>query len=487
MERRATSFLGRLLAVVALLAGPALTTAVADESPGVSATSVCPRCGRTRPLTTMPEPSGQFPPRPICAGCGQGFPVGVQAPAGPSYPGSVRSGALASGATPESGAEATPSPAGMAAAAAATAEAGESVPTGLGEGMAGASGALVMFGDQGTIFGIPKPPGPPGLPPNPRPGQVSSLKYETVLPWVRGFKFSENQSPIPQDRVFFDFNFYNNVNYALNGRFRAPLGNIEVYRYFGGFEKTFLGGLASFGIRDTVNAISARSPLPGVGGSSASMGDLNLFLKFVLLQDWAKGQGLGPGGDATFPQFYRAAGTDGYLVSGGLSLTLPTGPGTFAGAPYSASFRNTNIQPYLGYFARRGDFYVHGFEAVAVPCDARDVTLLYNDLGMGYFVYRSESPDALVSAIAPTCEVHLNVPLNHSNPFNLKDPVGTATTVDFTYGANIMIGRRTVLSTAIVTPVTGPRPYNMEVLAILNYYFGGRRRPDSTSPPVLGN
>jgi hypothetical protein len=287
--------------------------------------------------------------------------------------------------------------------------------------------------------------------------------------------------------VFFDFTFYNNVNYAINGRFHAPIGNIEVYRYFGGFEKTFLGGLASFGLRDTINAISARSPVPGVGGSSSSLGDLNLFLKFVLLQDWAKGQGLGPGGAATFPEFYRAAGTDGYLVSGGLSLTFPTGPGTFAGAPFSASLRNTNIQPYLGYFARRGDFYIHGFESLAVPCDARDVTLLYNDLGMGYFIYRSVSPDALVSAIAPTCEVHVNVPLNHSNPFNLKDFVGTATTVDFTYGASIMFGRRTILSTAIVTPVTGPRPYNMEALAILNYYFGGRRRPGATSPPVLGN
>ena len=52
---------------------------------------------------------------------------------------------------------------------------------------------------------------------------------------------------------------------------------------------------------------------------------------------------------------------------------------------------------------------------------------------------------------------------------------------------DILLGRRTLLSTAIVTPATGPRPYNMEVMAILNFYFGGSRRPESLNPPVLGN
>ena len=516
MRRRWISPLGRSIAVLGILTGSAaLNVAMAGEPPSAVGPSVCARCGRPRPAPGAPMPSGQYRSRRICGGCGQEMPIqaGEQRPSAQSA-GSTGAGAVASGsaaavggyesyagapmgapgayagaggpgtaAAAGAGAPLSPTAAETAAAAAAEAgAAGASLPTGLGEGMGGAAGALVMFGDQGTLLGVPQPP---GRPPRPEPGQVSPYKAATVQPWARGYKICESQSPIPQDRVFFNFNFYNNVNYAINGRFGAPIGDIQVERYFFGFEKTFWNNLASIGVRDTINSMSTRSPVPGLGGSSSSMGDLNVFFKLVLIQEWEKGQPLGD--YANLAQFYKAPGSNGYLVSAGMSLGLPTGPGTFAGAPYSQSLRNVNLQPFVGYFARRGNFYVQGFEGIMVPCDARDVTLLYNDIGMGYFVYRSEDPDAFISAIAPTFETHINVPLNHSDPFNLRDPSGTATVVDLTYGFNVVIGRRTLLSTAIVTPITGPRPYNMEVMAFLNYYFGGTRsRGPAVSPPSFG-
>jgi hypothetical protein len=502
MRRRWISPLGWTLAALGLLAGPvAVSAGDAGEPPGQSGSAICDRCGRPRPGPDAPKPSGPYRSRRICAGCGQDAPIAGEEQrlssqsVGASAQGAGMAAAGAAGAygygTPEAagapgaGSELSPSAAATAAAAAAAAEAGPnaaSLPTGLGEGMGGAAGALVMFGDQGTIFGAPQPPGPPF---RPRPGEVSPYKAETVLPWARGYKICEDMSPIPQDRVFFNFNYYDNVNYAVNGRFHAPIGDIQAYRYFFGFEKTFWNGQASFGLRDTVNAISANSPVPGLGGSSSSMGDLNLFFKLILFQNWEKGQ---PTGDySNLAQFYRAGGTDGYLVSTGMSLGFPSGPASFAGAPNSLSYRNTNLQPFVGYFARRGDFYVQGFEGIAVPLDARDVTMLYNDIGMGYFVYRSANPGAIISAIAPTFELHVNVPLNHSDPSNLRDPVGTATVVDLTYGVNVVLGSRTLLSMAIVTPISGPRPYNMEVMTFLNYYFGGsRRRGPVTSPTSYG-
>ena len=77
--------------------------------------------------------------------------------------------------------------------------------------------------------------------------------------------------------------------------------------------------------------------------------------------------------------------------------------------------------------------------------DPHDVTLLYNDIGVGYFVYRDADPDALVSSVAPTFETHVNVPLNHRGAFRFNDPAGTADVVDLTYGVNVLFRRRTLL------------------------------------------
>lgn len=519
MARSWYSPLGWSLATLGLLAGQGLAgRAAADGPPGHVGTSACNRCGRSKPLAGAPLPSGQYQSRTICAGCGQDLPLGstqyqpspqaMAAGAGASgqaggmaAPGAAGAvdgygggasvygpGAEGAGAGAAAGAMAAPGvgeaggAAATAAAAAAAAGAG-GAETGLNEGMGGTDGALVMFGDAGPSFGIPHPPGPPS-----RPGYGSPSPYKagTVVPWIRNYKMAESMSPVPQDRVFFNFNYYNNLNYPINGRFGAPIGNLEAYRYFLGFEKTFWNNMASFGLRDTINTLSARSPIPGMGGTHTAVGDLNLFMKFVVLQHWDAG--LPVGGYSNLAQFFRAPNTDGYLVSTGLSLNFPTGPSQFAGAPYSQSLRNTNIQPFIGYFARRGDFYIHGFEGIAVPTDSRDVLMLYNDIGIGYFVYRSDDPDAFISAIAPTFETHINVPLNHNNPFNLSDPNSTGTVVDLTYGFNAVIGRRTLVSLALGTPVTGPRPFNMEAMAFVNYYFGGRRtrRPAATSPPLFG-
>ena len=101
-----------------------------------------------------------------------------------------------------------------------------------------------MIGDLGPGLSIPQPypPTPPPPPPSPRRASAS-------FPSVRGLKVSENQSPRPQDRVFFTFDYFSNVNGALNLKLGAPVSDILVYRYIFGFEKTFDNGNASIGAR----------------------------------------------------------------------------------------------------------------------------------------------------------------------------------------------------------------------------------------------
>jgi hypothetical protein len=470
MARMASRVRRALVAALGLWAGSA---AVAQESGPVDAAAKAGLPGygspqaKSYPSAPGGTPGGKMPGAPSAApGAGaQGAaptPPGAPAPVAPAE-------------TPPA---AAPSPEAEALNAAATFSPAE------GGAMGGAGGVFNMLGDQAPIFGRPTPPSPPHQPG--RPTGVSGIlatKGGTSVPWIRGFKISDNQSPLPQDRVFANFNYFNNVNYAIDRKFNAPVNGIQIYRYLAGFEKTFLDGLASVGLTESINNLSAVSSNPNLGGTHTAMGDLSLFTKLVLFQSWEDSRPTNALGGFGYPA--QVGGRNGGLISAGMAVTMPTGPGGFAGAGFSKSFRDVGLQPFLGYFYSRGNFYLQGFEAIDVPTDPNDVTMLFNDIGMGYYLYRNPNMDTFITAFAPTFEVHVNVPLNHRDINNVNDPVGLSTVVDLTYGGNIQFGQRTVLLLGAVTPVTGPRPYAVEALALLNFYFGGRQRPIAL--PMAGN
>jgi hypothetical protein len=180
----------------------------------------------------------------------------------------------------------------------------------------------------------------------------------------------------------------------------------------------------------------------------------------------------------------------GDLLSAGLAITAPTGPGRFAGFDtFAPSVHATSFQPFLGYIFNAGRMYFHGFTIVDVMTSGQQPVLLYNDFGIGYFIRRFD-PNALVtpaiSMIAPTFEVHITDPLNHRNPFSTTDPAGMTDIVNLTYGLNVGIFRRTLLTFGLVTPVTSPKPFDFEAMAFLNYFFGPAPRRQVPTPPVLG-
>jgi hypothetical protein len=115
---------------------------------------------------------------------------------------------------------------------------------------------------------------------------------------------------------------------------------------------------------------------------------------------------------------------------------------------------------------------------------------MYNDAGIGYFIRRPEANSTVtpaISLIAPTFEVHVNTPLNHADVYNLRDPVGGQNVVNLTYGLNIGFYERTLLTFAIVTPVTSPKPFDFESMVFLNYFYGRSLIRPTTTPPVIGN
>ena len=195
-------------------------------------------------------------------------------------------------------------------------------------------------------------------------------------------------------------------------------------------------------------------------------GDLNVFAKYILGENQETGS----------------------LISAGLSLTLPTGPAQFAGASYLPALHPTTIQPFIGYIWNIDRFYLHGFLAVDAPVSTQVAMMVYNDIGVGYFLYRDtdDNSEAWLTAIAPTFETHVNVPLTHNDPYNVNDPGSALMSVNLTYGLNFEFRQRSVLTIGLVTPVTNPRPFDYEAQLLLNVRFGGLRRPAVATPVMVG-
>jgi hypothetical protein len=315
-------------------------------------------------------------------------------------------------------------------------------------------GVPQMLGDQAPIFGPPRLRATPSGP--------SVVR----LPWVRGYKMADNQSPWPIDRFFVAFYFYNDLNFG-NDRPGALLRDVRVWREFFGLEKTFLDRRASIGLRLPLDTISAEGRGPGVGGTSTALGDLTVFTKYALWQAPARGD----------------------VFSLGFAVTPPTGPAGFAGADFAVARKPTYLQPFVGYMKTFGPrWYAQGFSGINVPTDSHVVTMLYNDFGVGYYLHRAQDPDALLTSVVPSMEVHVNTPLNHRGGFSdVRDPGATIDAVNLTFGLSAILRRRTVLSVGYVTPVTGPHPFEYEIVALLNVYFGATRRAGPPSaPPSFG-
>jgi hypothetical protein len=173
----------------------------------------------------------------------------------------------------------------------------------------------------------------------------------------------------------------------------------------------------------------------------------------------------------------------GSLVSDGMAVTPTTGGSQFAGAKYIQYLNTTLFQPFVGYIWNPGKFYLQGFSAFEFPVNSSQATEMYNDIGMGYFLKRTSDPTVFLTAVAPTFEVHVNSPLNHRGFDNPADPFAVAASVNLTYGLNLEFGHNALLTLGIVTPVTGPLPFDFETLVLFNYRFGRSAR--RALPPVI--
>jgi hypothetical protein len=287
-----------------------------------------------------------------------------------------------------------------------------------------------------------------------------------------GFKIADDASPIPTDRVFFSYNYFDSLGgqAGSNGGstttiaapgpgvgapggatttttsvapVAVPAASIDLHREIFGFEKTFFDGNASVEVRLPIfqSSNSAASGLGSGGFVGDDFGDVTTVFKYALVNERER------------------------VFSLGLATTFPTGP---AVPGPDGNFRAVLFQPFVGFYRGYGDFFVEGFSSVVLSTESQDPTLLFNDVSFGYHVYRN--PQApIVTGLSTVIEAHVTTPLENRDSDSLGIVVPDI--LSFTAGVHIDLGARSELSIGWNVPVTGPRPYNSEALVQLNYRF----------------
>jgi hypothetical protein len=258
-------------------------------------------------------------------------------------------------------------------------------------------------------------------------------------------KISDSDSPRPMDRVYYLYNFFGDIPIGAPG---DP--TLDVHRHVIGFEKTFLDGNASIGM---------RLPFFDFAGSFAYdtgfTGDLSILTKFALINDRRTGDVLSMGVAVATP----TGGTPSFYVQT---------RGGFVRQPSQRDYPVT-IQPYFGYiynFTPR--LYFQGFHSVLIPTLSSEPTFMANDVALGYWLYRNPT-DSLIRGIIPTVEVHVNTPFNHRDPAVAFGDVQMLDSVNLTSGFYVMFPR-SVLGVSVAVPLSfGPN--TIEALASYTLRF----------------
>jgi hypothetical protein len=275
-------------------------------------------------------------------------------------------------------------------------------------------------------------------------------------------KIAEGESPRPVDRVFYQYNYYNNLNKARWTSPTEPIHNVELGRHTFGFEKTFLNQSVSLGLRVPFNSISADGkpfhlvPDPTTGTLVTStadegfdtmlLGNVSAIVKAVLCEN-------------------RQTGS---LISGGATISVPTASNVKIDPGMSVI---AYMQPFVGYILNRDEWFVQGFSSLTVPLVSAQSIVMFNDIGVGYWLMRNRS--GMITGVAPTMEMHVATPLRQSDPNSAEfgDGLRVFDVFDMTIGATILFGNSATLGLGMVVPLTGPKPFDVEVLAQLNYRF----------------
>ena len=288
---------------------------------------------------------------------------------------------------------------------------------------------------------------------------------------VGRLKIAENTSPIPQNRWFVNYSSFDNVPLSPRG--------VSVNRFTVGFEKTFFHDLLSYSIRVPMASTLENSIfLGGPDRIGSQLGNVSSVLKALLYDD----------GRIAF--------------SAGMALSAPTAEDLRvlddAGREIvRVRNRAVHLMPFLGYLHRPTErLFSQGFiqvdvdlngDPVLIDTDGQglqgsgrlnDPTFLYLDWAIGYWLYQSCQPNALIRRVAPILETHYNTTLADNDVvqrgnFRVGDFGERVQRFNLLTGLTIQGARNMDLSAGYVVPMGNgaDQQFDGELRVVLNQRF----------------
>ncbi len=293
----------------------------------------------------------------------------------------------------------------------------------------------------------------------------------------RGIKIAEDSRPLPTDRVFFDFNYFDRANTTADGT------SIGLERYTLGFEKTFFNGHASVEVRGPIDTGLNRrqSDQNSTSANEGTVfGDLTITPKVLLVQ------------------------TREFALAVGVTIGLPTTPDeqyTTVGSPtidVRIHSEDVHLAPFVGLqIAHDEHFFAIGYLQVDFDANGdrvseeilqvdpvigrlRSPTLLYGDLSMGYWLYRDRTGcdcgvNHYITGLAPIVELHYTTALQDAHSVGLITPLrNRMDALDMTAGVNLQLGACSSLTLADAFPLRtrgGDKLFDGELIVQFNRRF----------------
>ncbi|MDB5339271.1 MAG: hypothetical protein JWN70_4890, partial [Planctomycetaceae bacterium] len=311
-----------------------------------------------------------------------------------------------------------------------------------------------------------------------QPLKIADVPSPAVGGAVGRLKIAENTSPMPRDRVFFNYSSFQNV----------PLtqGGLSVNRFTPGFEKTFNEGTASIEFRAPfATTLSSNVSATGISdGDKLEFGDISLTYKSL---------------------FYR---DDDLAFSGGMQVGLPTADPVNINLSDGTTIvriknQTVHLMPFVGALYTPDDrLFAQAFLQFDVAANGNDVlanldltklkrvgsvqdtTYTYLDLSVGYWTYLADDQEAYLSGIAPMFELHYNQSLQSGdviragNNFQLGSFGSNFSVVNAVIGTTFQFGPSSALTMGYAVPLGGgnDQQFDGEFRVFFNKRFGPQTR-----------
>lgn len=311
--------------------------------------------------------------------------------------------------------------------------------------------------DKRVIFNVPSPSG----------GGV-----------VGRTKIADDNSPMPRDRVIFNYDYFNNTTLAANGW--------DVHRFSPGIEKTFFDQRASLEVRIPFAGTLNSDLSQGAETSNTEFGNINVTAKALLWRG------------------------DFVNVASGLAISLPTADDTrvsLANGVDLVRIENEAVilTPYIAaLFTPTDRLFAQTWAAFAFDAKGNtvqlnnamlgmqnvgqinDQTLMQLDAQIGYWLVQNN--DGLIRGLAPFIELHYNTTLNDADLINANGVIignlaGNIDELNLTAGVSSQIGDNLNLAIGAVAPLKGgdDRFFDYQIGVRASWFFGATSRDRSST------